>query len=219
MSALPLPDLAQCASEPIRVPGAIQPHGRMAVLDAGSGRLLAFSANWTSEDAVREALAALPVDSGRLQAGTGPSWVGTLSARGSSFDVAAHLAGDRAIVEYEPPAPGAGLRAPIYAVARDLLPLLQQAGSVAALCQAVAQEMKRLTGFGRCLVYRFDADGNGEVLAERLDAGYHSYAGHRFPASDVPAQARELYRVNQIRVIPDATYVPVPLLPAAGAPG
>ena len=47
--------------------------------------------------------------------------------------------------------------------------------------------MKRLTGFGRCLVYRFDADGHGEVLAERLDAGYDSYAGHRFPATDMPA--------------------------------
>src|SRR3954464_7725420 len=43
----PLPDLAQCAREPIRVPGAIQPHGWMVALDAGTRRLVAHSANWT----------------------------------------------------------------------------------------------------------------------------------------------------------------------------
>ncbi|MFI4927849.1 MAG: hypothetical protein ACHP7E_09210, partial [Burkholderiales bacterium] len=67
MSALPLPDLSQCASEPIRVPGAVQPHGRMVVLAPDTGRLLAYSANWESEQEAQEALAILPVDSGRLQ--------------------------------------------------------------------------------------------------------------------------------------------------------
>jgi light-regulated signal transduction histidine kinase (bacteriophytochrome) len=74
-----------------------------------------------------------------------------------------------------------------------------------------AREMKRLTGFGRCLVYRFDAAGHGEVLAEEVDPGYDSYTGHRFPASDIPQQARALYLVNHFRLIPDATYQPVPL--------
>jgi chemotaxis family two-component system sensor kinase Cph1 len=217
MSALPLPDLAQCASEPIRAPGAIQPHGRMAVLDARDGRLLAYSANWPAAQEVRDALALLPVDTGRLQAGHGPAWLGTLPLAGRSHDAAAHRQGDCVIVEYEPGTPGTGLHAPIYSVARELLPALQRAESVDALCQIVVREMKRLTGFGRCLVYRFDEDGHGEVLAERLDPGYHSYAGHRFPASDIPPQARALYLVNQIRLIPDANYQPVPLVAAAGA--
>ena len=215
MSALPLPDLAQCADEPIRVPGAIQPHGRLAVL-ADSGRLLAYSANWDSEAAVREALSMLPVDSGRLQHGTGPAWVGSLPLEGRTHDVAAHRVGDRVLVEYEPGGPAASMHAPIYTVARELLPQVQQADSVEALCQLVAREMKRLTGFGRCLVYRFDSDGHGEVLAERVDPGYASYAGHRFPGSDVPAQARALYLVNHIRLIPDANYDPVPLLAVEG---
>ncbi|HEX4510146.1 MAG TPA: ATP-binding protein, partial [Burkholderiaceae bacterium] len=73
------------------------------------------------------------------------------------------------------------------------------------------RELKRLTGFGRCLAYRFDDEGHGEVLAELADEGYDRYAGHRFPASDIPPQARELYRTNFIRVIPDAHYTPVPL--------
>jgi two-component system, chemotaxis family, sensor kinase Cph1 len=216
MSALPLPDLAQCADEPIRVPGAIQPHGRVAVLAADSGRLLAYSANWPSEEAVRDAVALLPIDSSRLQACSGPAWIGSLPLEGRSFDATAHRQGDCTLVEYEPGGPVASMHAPIYTVARDLLPVVQQANSVDALCQIVAREMKRMTGFGRCLVYRFDSDGHGEVLAERVDPGYDSYAGHRFPANDVPRQARELYLVNHIRLIPDANYTPVPLVPAQG---
>lgn len=216
MSALPLPDLAQCATEPIRVPGAIQPHGRLAVLAGADGRLLAYSDNWGSEAAVRDALELLPVAALPLEPGNGPTWVGSLPLDGRSHDATAHRQGDCVVVEYEPCGPAASMHAPIYGVARDLLPLLQAARSVPALCERVAQEMKRLTGFGRCLVYRFDADGHGEVLAERLDPGYASYAGHRFPATDVPAQARDLYRVNHIRLIPDAHYTPVPLRAAAG---
>ncbi|RYY96342.1 MAG: histidine kinase, partial [Comamonadaceae bacterium] len=164
MSALPLPDLAQCASEPIRVPGAIQPHGRMTVLSATDGRLLAYSANWKDENAVRDALAMLPLAALKLQPGNGPTWLGSLPLDGRTHDAAVHQQGDCVIVEYEPGGPSASMHAPIYGVARDLLPLLQAAGSVSALCERVAQEMKRLTGFGRCLVYRFDSDGHGEVL-------------------------------------------------------
>ncbi len=218
MSALPLPDLAQCAEEPIRVPGAIQPHGRMAVLSAHDGRLLAYSANWPSDEAVRRATGMLPLDPKRLPAQTSPAWLGSVPLDGLTHDAAAHRVDDHVIIEYEPAGPAASMHAPIYGVARELLPLLQQADSIDALCRRVAREMKRLTGFGRCLVYRFDADGHGEVLAERADPGYHSYAGHRFPATDIPSQARALYLVNQIRLIPDANYEPVPLLAAAGAP-
>ncbi|MCC2632402.1 MAG: histidine kinase [Ramlibacter sp.] len=217
MSALPLPDLAQCADEPIRVPGAIQPHGRMAVLHAHDGRLLAHSANWPGAAAVADALRALPVDPARLQSGDAPAWIGTIPIDGRNWDVGAHRQGDAVVVEYEPAGPAASMHAPIYSVARELLPRLQQADSVARLCEVVAREMKRLTGYGRCLIYRFDADGHGEVLAERIDPGYQSYAGHRFPASDIPQQARALYRINHIRVIPDANYDPVPLVPAEDA--
>lgn len=216
MSALPPPDLARCASEPIRLPGAIQPHGRMAVLAARDGRLLAYSANWQDEAAVHAALVELPVQPSNLQPGTSPAWIGSLALGGQPHDVSAHALADAIVVEYEPGDAAGGLGAPIYGVARDMLPLLESAGSVQALCERVARQMKRLTGFGRCLVYRFDADGHGEVLAEEIDPGYHSYAGHRFPGSDVPSQARELYRVNHIRLIPDANYTPVPLLAAAG---
>lgn len=218
MSALPLPDLAQCALEPIRVPGAIQPHGRLAVLEPGTSRLLAYSANWPSEAAAAEAARAVRLDLAALREGHGPAYVGTASLDAGPHDVSAHRLPGHLLLEFEPAGLSDSLEAPIYTVARDLLPALQAADGVHRLCERTAREMKQLTGFGRCLVYRFDADGHGEVLAEQADAGYQSYAGHRFPASDIPAQARDLYRVNHLRVIPTAHYDPVPLLAASGAP-
>ena len=67
------------------------------------------------------------------------------------------------------------------------------------------------------VTYSFDADGHGHVNAEVIDEGYESFLGLRFPASDIPVQARALYLSNRIRVIHDANYVPSPVLPAQDA--
>ncbi|WP_406701202.1 ATP-binding protein [Singulisphaera sp. Ch08] len=64
------------------------------------------------------------------------------------------------------------------------------------------------------MIYRFDDDGAGTVIAEDRNDVLPSYQGHRFPASDIPLQARELYRRNRIRLIANAEYRPVPIIPA-----
>jgi light-regulated signal transduction histidine kinase (bacteriophytochrome) len=64
------------------------------------------------------------------------------------------------------------------------------------------------------MVYRFDPDWNGEVIAEARAGGVKPYLGHAFPAADIPAQARALYTRNTVRIIPDARYIPSPLVPA-----
>ena len=60
--------------------------------------------------------------------------------------------------------------------------------------RAAARHVREVTGYGRVLVYQFDTDGHGRVLAESKEDGYESYLGQYFPASDVPAQARALRR-------------------------
>ena len=219
MNATPS-DLDSCASEPIRVPGAIQPHGRMLVLDAASRQLLAFSANWLDAAERDDALAQIAARVPSLNAGESAASLGTIRMAGDAVDVSAHRLGEHLIVELEPASIDVGTRAPIYSLARHFLPQLQQARTIDELLAIAVRELKRLTGFGRCMAYRFDDDGHGEVLAEAMDDGYESYAGHRFPASDIPAQARELYLLNYIRLIPDSDYAPVPLhsLDAALAP-
>ena len=206
------PDLDTCTSEPIRVPGAIQPHGRMLVLGAESDDLLAFSANWSGAEEARTRAAAIARALPALVPGEAPAAIGRASLDGIEHEISAHRQGAFRCIEFERAGPDDGTRAPIYSLARHFLPQMQRARTIADLLEIAVRELKRLTGFGRCMAYRFDADGHGEVLAEAMDDGYDSYAGHRFPASDIPAQARDLYRLNYIRLIADADYVPVPLL-------
>jgi light-regulated signal transduction histidine kinase (bacteriophytochrome) len=206
----PLPDLSQCAQEPIRVPGAIQPHGRLAVLST-EGRLRAYSENWADAASAAAAMQALQLDSALLVPGEGPAPVGALAFDGQMLEASAHVHNGLVLVELEPRREPPSRVPPIHALARHFLPQLEQAITVQQLSELAAAQMKRLTGFGRCLVYRFDAEDHGEVLAEVADEGYERYAGHRFPASDIPPQARELYRLNHIRLIPDARYQPVAL--------
>ena len=208
----PLPDLALCADEPIRVPGAIQPHGRLVVLSDDGARVVAYSANWDSPAAAQAAVRASRLDAASLREGEAPMALGRVELAGRVMHASAHRQGGKVFLEVEPASLDADTQAPIFSLARRFPPAMQRSSSVLQLAQVAVEEMKHLTGFGRCLLYRFDADGHGEVLAERADPGYENYLGHHFPAGDVPAQARELYRLNHIRLIPDANYAPVDLV-------
>lgn len=216
-------DVASCADEPIRVPGAIQPHGWLLVLDATGQQVAAYSENWqqlldapVDASTLQRLLAPLALRPQRLVEGEGPMSIGVLELAGRRLHTSAHRLHAHIHLELEPDATDFGAQAPIYSLARHVVPQMQRTDSVDQVCRVVAAEMKRLTEFGRCLVYRFDAEGHGEVLAEALEPGYQSYAGHRFPASDIPAQARALYITNHLRLIPDAGYQPVPVRLADG---
>ncbi|EMC99671.1 hypothetical protein BAUCODRAFT_60611, partial [Baudoinia panamericana UAMH 10762] len=65
--------------------------------------------------------------------------------------------------------------------------------------------VKELTGFHRVMVYQFDQAWNGRVVTELVDprATKDLYKGLNFPASDIPKQARELYKVNKVRMLYD----------------
>jgi len=211
-----LPDLSECAQEAIRVPGAIQPHGRMLVLD-GALEVLAHSSNWEGVSAARAIAGELRprLRGAGLVAGEAPSRLGRVQHGGQAWDVLAHGTTEHTVVELESVEADLSdpqTEPPLYSLARTFLPHLQRAMSLGAMAEVAAAEMKRLTGFGRCLVYRFDPQGHGEVLAEAGDDDYESYDGHRFPADDIPAQARALYKLNHIRLIPDARYEPAALI-------
>ncbi|WP_157578697.1 GAF domain-containing protein [Pontibacter roseus] len=90
---------------------------------------------------------------------------------------------------------------------------LKQAASTAEIAQMAADELKRFTGFDRVLVYKFDEQWNGTVIGQAREADMSDYMGLRFPASDVPRQARELYFKNPYRLIPTRQYQPARLVP------
>lgn len=65
--------------------------------------------------------------------------------------------------------------------------------------------VKELTGFHRVMVYQFDQNWNGRVVTELIDprATKDLYKGLNFPASDIPKQARDLYKINKVRMLYD----------------
>ncbi|KAI3590867.1 Phytochrome, two-component sensor histidine kinase [Cupriavidus sp. U2] len=230
-----------CAKEPIHIPGGIQPHGFLvSVDDAGNvvqasanTALLAGRAPGEIDPLLGQPLAALVGDGAALaldalatlQADGIPLYAGSVAdPRGlregaaaglySPLAIVVHIWQGVRIVEFEPARGTADVFASIYPLVRSFFNSPQDVDSVQGLARLAADEVHRITGFGRTMVYAFDDEGHGHVLAESMDAGYTSYLGQRFPASDIPPQARALYVRNRIRLIADADYVAAPLVPA-----
>ncbi|NEX63162.1 ATP-binding protein [Noviherbaspirillum galbum] len=233
-------DLSRCDSEPIRIPGSVQQHGFLVALHDDADKIAQASANigeltGTALDA--EALSGRPLSEAigdhasrlvhaelaRLAIGQQVIYLCTTSIGESDcFDVLAHRNDGLLILDFEQvPRKSADFRL-LYTFISRFLSRLSDKDDVEDLSRHAIEEIKDLTRFGRVMVYRFDSDGHGHVLAESCDPGYATYLNHRFPASDVPRQARELYLHNRIRLIPDAHYQPSRLVPGlnplSGAP-
>jgi light-regulated signal transduction histidine kinase (bacteriophytochrome) len=87
------------------------------------------------------------------------------------------------------------------------------AGSLRALCEAGSRIFKQLTGYDRVMLYRFDDQGHGEILAEDREPGLEAFLGNRYPSSDIPHIARRLYERSRVRVLVDVDFAPNPLTP------
>jgi light-regulated signal transduction histidine kinase (bacteriophytochrome)/FixJ family two-component response regulator/HPt (histidine-containing phosphotransfer) domain-containing protein len=96
---------------------------------------------------------------------------------------------------------------------RGPLSRMESAAGITELSQLAANEIMRLSGFGRVMVYRFDEEWNGEVIAEAMCPSPVSYLGLRFPASDIPPQARRLFLLNRLRTIVDVAAEPKEIVP------
>jgi light-regulated signal transduction histidine kinase (bacteriophytochrome)/DNA-binding response OmpR family regulator len=104
---------------------------------------------------------------------------------------------------------------PLNVDARIRIPLgrMALAADILEMSRLAAAEMHKLTGFDRVMLYRFDEESNGEVIAEVARASQISYFGLRFPASDIPPQARQLFLTNRLRAIADVASDPQPIVP------
>jgi light-regulated signal transduction histidine kinase (bacteriophytochrome) len=101
----------------------------------------------------------------------------------------------------------------IYQDVKHIMAAIESCADTVETCRVVAKELKKLSGFDKVMVYCFDESWNGDVIAEEMEAGMESYLGLKFPASDIPKQARELYRKSPYRLIPAVDYEPVRLYP------
>jgi light-regulated signal transduction histidine kinase (bacteriophytochrome)/CheY-like chemotaxis protein len=134
----------------------------------------------------------------------------------SGFDGVVHRHGGALIFELEPRSTSEERY--VQNAANNIggaLELLQSTPDIQTLCETTAEEVRRITGFDRVMVYKFDPEWNGEVIAEAKAEETGSYLHHRFPASDIPPQARKLYALNRIRFIPKVDYQPAGLIGTA----
>lgn len=81
------------------------------------------------------------------------------------------------------------------------------------LCQIFAQEIRKISGFDRVMLYEFDYDWHGKVIAESKIEDIDSYLGLHFPAGDIPPLSRHLFSLQPLRFIPDVNYRPVGFFP------
>lgn len=220
--------LSRCAREPIHTPGAIQPYGVLLVVEPQSlqvreraishpGLLKQFGEPLMQH--VSEVLGGVlaPFQGVLQQATVGSSaHVGAVHLDGHGrHQLLVHRSATDLLVELEAPVPGQpGSLEELYPAIRELMTGIESAATVEDLCRLAAAHMRRLTGFDRTLVYQFDAGWNGIVVAEDGNGLLPSYLDLRFPESDIPAQARELYRRNRVRLIADNNYTPTPLMRA-----
>ena len=225
-------DLTNCERELIHFAGSIQPHGALLVMRESDLTVLQASANVEQVLGVaHEALLNRPASvlggnlDGQVRA------VQPELAAEERRPVRCHVAGGRELEGIMHLHPGGGLVLEIELLSafdprattasnqqlqQKIAHAVQQfsnALSIASLADDVVRCFREIIPYDRVMVYKFDPDGHGEIIAEARDDKLDSLLGHRYPATDIPQRARELYIRNRARVLVDAGYEPVPVLP------
>jgi light-regulated signal transduction histidine kinase (bacteriophytochrome) len=223
-------DLTTCDREPIHIPGSIQPHGALLVLDRAR-RLI--------EQVAGDSAHLLGVDPGvligrpiaeifdpdtdaflRARLQSAPAVIASVmrlgvhsKAAAAPLDLILQASGDTAIIEVEPARRSMSSAGDPIELLKSMLGAVQNTSGLQECCETAAGAMRAATGFDRAMIYRFLPDQSGVVAAEDANPGLESFLGLHYPASDIPRQARELYRRNWLRAIPNIDYVAAPLRP------
>ena len=216
-------DLSNCEREQIHLAGSIQPHGALFVVREPDLVIVQASANAAEFLGLADSPIGLPLSEikGDLAAQmrphisvlqqTIPTAVRcSVGEPAVQFDGLLHRpAGGGLIIELERAGPKTEMTSQVERALRRIL----AAATLNALAEDTAEIFRRLTGYDRVMVYRFDQEGHGEVFSEQRRPELEPFLGNRYPASDIPQIARRLYERNRVRIIGDVEYAPVPLVP------
>ena len=226
--------LHACASEPIQHIGQVQPHAGLLVFRPDDSRVVLQASENIETFLGRpldqvlgqplaslldaEALAAIDCMQAGAQ-GTGGPATGKfrVALDGDAVGLTGHLylSDGLLVLEFERN-DGVGLHGRIedrllLSIDTLLMPGVSDVGT--EYFELATRTLRELTGYDSVMVYRFDSNMDGEVIAQSRQAAAQDFLGMRFPASDIPPQARRLYAINLVRVIADVDAVPVPIVP------
>jgi two-component system, chemotaxis family, sensor kinase Cph1 len=231
-------NLTNCDREPIHIPDSIQPHGVLFVLGEPDLQIVRVSNNtleWfgiAPADLLGRSASVLLGEAGiyamnQCLAGdfeyVNPIAVEIDTPTGKIATQCIIHRVDGAIVAemelgYAEPTPTDVTYFDFYRQVKAPIAALQGGQSFEELCSHLVESVRQITGFDRVMLYRFEPSGDGTVIGEARHPDLEPYLGLRYPASDIPVQARRLYTLNHLRLVPDARYTPIELLPPIDPP-
>lgn len=224
-------NLTNCDREAIQIPSSIQPHGILFALTEPEFTIVQVSNNTFEylglqpEELLNQKLSFL-LDESQIQAmrmcltedfeRVNPLKVSIdRSGKTLVFDGIVHRSVGAVVLELEPTQSTRDDAKffDFYNLVRSPLNKIQKSSTLSELCDVIVKEVRKITGFDRVMVYRFDDDGAGMVISESPREGLEKFLGLRYPATDIPKQARKLYTLNLLRLIRNVNYQPVELIP------
>ncbi|MEX5748439.1 GAF domain-containing protein [Massilia sp. X63] len=231
-----------CAQEPIHLLGTVQSYGFPMAVDLASRCIVQVSdgivrhwpglqdaaallsqplSDWVDAGAAAPDIASLPATH-LVALPWRPRFERTRRrqgrAAGPQWECLGHRSGTVAVLEWLPVTACADdlLRQnQIFAEFGEVIGRLRRAKALKAFFRECVKVIQEISGFDRVMIYRFLPDGCGEIVAEHTGKGHQQkYLGLRFPASDVPSQARRLYLSNKLRVLADVEAATDALFPS-----
>jgi len=222
-------DLNNCDKEPIHIPGKIQSHGFLVAVDKNSLSITYISENvkvFLAEEAksllnkqlsvlnqfIKQQDPAFNIEEllklGIIRKSFDAISPHPVEINGLSFYLIISSSESDWLLEFEPVTLQFDIQRSIGRSASSML----QGKSISALLKGAALEVKKLINYDRIMIYKFLEDGHGEVVAEEKEADLEPFFGLHYPASDIPKQARALYKLNLIRLIADVNITDSPIL-------
>lgn len=222
-------DLSNCDKEPIHIPGKIQSHGFLVAVDKNSLSITYISENvkvFLAEEAksllnkqlsvlnqfIKQQDPAFNIEEllklGIIRKSFDAISPHPVEINGLSFYLIISSSESDWLLEFEPVTLQFDIQSSIGRSASSML----QGKSISALLKGAALEVKKLINYDRIMIYKFLEDGHGEVVAEEKEADLEPFFGLHYPASDIPKQARALYKLNLTRLIADVNITDSPIL-------
>lgn len=226
VSELETVNFNNCDREPIHIPSKIQPEGFLLVVDSNLN-IIQFSDN-TEEWLEIETQALLGQNLTKFFKQTELEFLLNsplqnnldyynpfiLNYKNIQLEAIIHKSDQGIILELEPASQRTtGHSFSFYQLIKPSLASLKSCETFDEFMQLVVKQVREMTGYDRVMVYRFEDDDSGVVLAEDKREDLEPYLGLHYPATDIPKQARKLYYQNWLRLIGDVNADPVKIIP------
>ncbi|MGC4099991.1 ATP-binding protein [Ferruginibacter sp.] len=225
-------NLSNCDKEPIHIPGKVQEHGFLLAVNRSAWTIAYASDNVTAytgialpavfNTGIEDFISATGMKAGNANVFELIKYAAakeaedlnyiTVYIKEKAFNLIVNHSGEYLLLEFEVADPE--IDKALQQVMGMSLSKILNAQSITETLNFSAQQIKEIIHYDRVMVYKFWEDDHGEVVAEEKNDDLEPFLGLHYPASDIPRQARELYKINLVRIIADVFSTPSSLFAA-----